>query len=159
MAGIETVAGREIRFARRQIADGAQLFKAASDLRAAPHGVLQQHCQTRRAKSFRGFRHAERERRHALFDRLALIVSRMDDQVLRANRCGAIQFTAKCGNRFFADHRIERGEIHQIIYVNRERRQIVVFANFSKARDVLAIRNRRAPHSWAGRENLKGVRA
>ena len=40
VAGVETKAHRQIRHARREFADGRQLFEASADLRARAHRAL-----------------------------------------------------------------------------------------------------------------------
>ena len=65
----------------------------------------------------------------------------MQHQVFGADRGRAIQLAAKRDNRLFAHHRIERGQIDQVVGVDRERRQIELLPRRAEALHVHRVRD------------------
>ena len=93
------------------------------------------------------------------FDRLALVVAGMQHQVLGADGCGALQFAAESGDGFGADHRVERGEVDQVVDVDGQRVEVVTVACGAKQANLVGGRAHGAPHARAGGEDLEGIRA
>jgi hypothetical protein len=83
----------------------------------------------------------------------------MQHQVFGADDRGAVQFAAECHDRFFPDRRVQCRQVHEVIDVNGERRQIETLPHGAQTLDVVRIGRARAPHTRTGREDLKCVRA
>ena len=54
----------------------------------------------------------------ALFDGRAPVTAGVQDEILGADRVGAFQFAAEGGDRFAPNHRIEGGQVDQVIDVD-----------------------------------------
>ena len=157
MAGIEAIADRDLAFARREIADGSQFFEPAADLRSGPDSVFEQHRETVETKAEFSLRHSENERGHPFFARRTFVVARMDDEILGADRVGALEFAAEGVDRTFSDDGIERSQVDQVAYMNGQRREIVLFAGFAEGADIGGCWRDRSPHAGAGGEDLEGI--
>jgi hypothetical protein len=144
---------------RRQIANGAQLFEAASQMAAAACGTFDEQHDFLSLQSVRRFGNALREIDDAVFDRLILVAAGMCDQVLGADQFGALQFTTEGRDRFRANVGIDRSEVDQVVVMNDERPEIELVAHAIKEGAIKRGRRRSAPHTRARGEDLEGVRA
>ena len=107
----------------------------------------------------RCFGDAAREIRDTLLDANAPVAAGVRDQVLGADGGGTLELTAEGEDGFRADDRVGRGHIDEVVVVDDERMEVELLARVCEQ---LAIGHRGrtgAPHAWARREDLEGVRA
>ena len=83
----------------------------------------------------------------------------MQHKVLRADGGRAIEFAAKRDDGLRADLRIERRQVHEVVHVNDQRREIELLPHGAKTFDIVGVRHARTPHPGARREDLKCIRA
>ena len=105
MARVEAVADRKVGKIAREIADRLQFLEAAAEVASGADGVLDQHGEVRRVNAVRRVAQAEHEGGDSFFDGVAAIASGMQNQVLRADRRGALQFAAEALDRLAPDRR------------------------------------------------------
>ena len=89
----------------------------------------------------------------------APVTAGMEHEILGADGVGALQLAAEGVDGFGADHRVERGEVDQVVDVDDQRVEVVAVACGAKQADLVGIGRARAPHAGAGGEDLEGVRA
>ena len=106
-----------------------------------------------------GFGKTQRKCGQTLFQRLILVIARMHNEEVGCDRFGPVEFTAKGRYRLRANVRVERRQVHQIVGVDHEGREIETLARGGKAADVVRVRLRSAPHTRTGGEDLEGVGA
>jgi hypothetical protein len=118
MAGVEAVADGQGRHAARQIADRAQLLEARADQAAAAGRAFEQQPEMADCEAIRCFGQAVNEVHDAFLDALPAVGAGVGDQVLGADRGGALELAAEGENRFRADRRVDRREVDKIVVVN-----------------------------------------
>src|SRR5690349_5917097 len=79
----------------REFAQRAQFFEAAAKLSARADGILQKDLKVLAAETMRGLFDAFDNGTEPLLDRLALMVSRMHDEVFGPDRDGALDFSSE----------------------------------------------------------------
>ena len=159
MARVQTIADRQFRQVPRQFPDRLQFLEPAADARARSRRVLQQDHHLVMRPPRRGVAQPEHEGSDPLLHRSSSVIARMQDQVLGADRLGALQFPAECLDRFRPDLRIERCQVNQIVHVDNQRVQVEPLAGGPQQPDLVRVGRPRAPHAWAGGKDLKGVGA
>ena len=128
MAGIEAEPDRHVCKLGGEFAHHVQFFEAPAELRARPHCILDQQRQVPQLQPLRGRRYAFQEMHDPLLDGVALVIPRMRDQILRADRYGTHQLTAKRLDRELACFLVRRSQIDQVVVVNHQRIQVVLLA-------------------------------
>ena len=125
VAGVQTISDGKIGFAGGEMANHTQILEAASDLRAGSHGIFEQY-RSGRARGIHGRLRRGRARMRPGLLRATGPCSCRDAAIRYSAPMvgGAVQLAAKCRDGFFADQRIERGQIHEVIDVDGERREI-----------------------------------
>ncbi len=110
-------------------------------------------------KSVGGFGKRSDDGVNAFFHRVAFAVARMRDQILGADEESAFDFTPEgCGGlrtKTFAT----RSKVNQVVVVDDERPEIVLFTRAGEEFNGARSRRRGAPHARAGGENLERVGA
>ena len=127
----------------REFAHHVQLLEAPAELRARADRVLDQQHEFPQLQPACRLAHAFEKMHDPLLHRVALVVAGMRDQILGADRHGAFQFAAKRLDRELADLFVRRGEVDQVVVVNRQRVEIVFLAG--------AIQQRGSRGRWAPR--------
>ena len=107
----------------------------------------------------RSFADAFEKMHDPLFDGVAFVVSRVGDQILRADGHGANQFASKRLDRQLASFFVRRRQVNQVVVVDHERIQVVLLAGLVQQPDGGQARRGRLPLAWTRREYLKCVGA
>ena len=118
MTGIQAVADREIGKFAGEIADRLQFLQAAAQMTAGARGVFQQDGDLVGRQALRRVAQSKHESGDALFDRRAPVTAGVQDEILGADRVGAFQFAAEGSDRFAPNHRIEGGQVDQVVDVD-----------------------------------------
>ena len=157
MAGVEAVAKGQRGFAGREVADHSEFFETGPDLITGAHCVFEENCDALRLETFSRLGEAKHEGGDALFQWLAFVITRVENQVFGSDGRSAVQFPPERLNGFRADVGVEAGQVGQVVVVDDERRNVQPFASGAEAADIVGVRPRSAPHAGAGREDLKGI--
>ena len=110
-------------------------------------------------KAAGGFAEGLGEAGYAVFGAAPSAIAGMEHQEFGADCGRTLQFSAKTADRLSADHRIDGGQIDQIIDMNGKGIEVETFAGGTKFRHLGRIGHTSAPHPRAGGENLKRVGA
>ena len=118
MTGIEAVADREIGKLAGEIADRLKFLQATAQVASGARGIFQEDSDLVGGQTLRRVTQSKDEGGDALFDGRAPVTSGMQDEILSANRVGAFQFPAEGTDRLAPNHRIERGQVDQVVDVD-----------------------------------------
>src|SRR5207248_11549209 len=128
-----------------EITDRAQMLEAMTDASTLPGGVLQQDAQLSEIDIGRGPLQTLRAGAYAVRLASVLGAARMHDQIIRAERDAAFDLFTKRGDGFFANDRVGRRQVDQIVRMNDDGCDLRLCAHTPKRFDLFNGQRPRRP--------------
>lgn len=158
MTGVEAEADRKVSHLGCVFTHDVKLFESAAELGSRAGRIFDQQFQLAVSEPLRGSCDAFEEVPDSLFDGLAFVVARMSDQILRADGDGAFEFASESLDRLRTNLFVGGREVDQVVVVNDERREVVLFAGALEKGDGRRRGDRCFPLTRAGGKDLESVR-